>query len=198
MTQHFMPIRTRGMNANAGYTRPYQELPERVRLTSPAVLCMTDLRLVTPVTVAPQVPIRQALEQMIVSGVRLLLVTQDQNRLLGLITSTDIQGEKPLRLMHDRNMRFDEILVHEIMTTTTDLEVIEIEDIRRATVGNLVATMERSGRRHALVVEPGAEGGDAIRGIISATQLSRQLGTTVEPMPVATTFAEVESALIGG
>jgi hypothetical protein len=57
-------------------------------------------------------------------------------------------------------------------------------------VGNLIATLERFGRNHLLVVERAAA-----RGVISRSRIERPLGRTIEVTPIANTFAEIERAL---
>ena len=76
---------------------PAQDMPEKLSGDSPALDAMTDLRRVAAVTVDPGLPIDAALERMKHSGVKLLLVINTSNELIGLITARDIQGERPLR-----------------------------------------------------------------------------------------------------
>lgn len=175
---------------------PSQELPARVEEHSPAVLVMTDLRFQNAVSVEPNVTIDWALERMKTVGVRLLFVTNSDNEILGLITSTDILGEKPMQFQQQLNIRYEEIIVRDIMTPAEALEVLLMEDVQRRSVGDIVATLRSLGRRHALVMDyDQRRGAQAIRGIFSASQIARQLDQIVETTPVAHTFAEVEMAL---
>ena len=65
------------------------------------------------------------------------------------------------------------------MTPAKSLEVIKMEDINKAKVGNIVSTLKSVGRVHALAIEEGTAGADfmLIRGIFSLNQIGRQLGT---------------------
>jgi CBS domain containing-hemolysin-like protein len=178
------------------YFEPGQELPARLMADSPALLAMTDLRQQVAFTVEPNVPIDQALQRMKTVGVRLLFVVNDEKDILGLITSNDILGEKPLKFHNEQHQRYEEILVRDIMTPHARLEVLNMQDVQRATVGDIVATLRSSGRRHALVVDHDTHTDkSAIRGIFSATQIEIQLGQAIQTTEVATTFAEVEMAL---
>lgn len=178
------------------YFQPGQDLPEKLVAGSPAVLAMTDLRQQVAFTVEPNVTIDTALQRMKSFGVRLLFVVNGEREVLGLITSTDILGEKPLRFHNEQHQRYEEILVRDIMTPHASLEVIHMEDVLRATVRDIVATLRYSGRRHALVRDHDARSGmPAIRGIFSASQIGKQLGQVIDTTEVATTFAEVEMAL---
>ncbi len=175
---------------------PGQQLPAEVTASSPAVFVMTDLRQQVAVTTEPNVPIDQALKHMKAAGVRLLFVLNAAKEILGLITSNDILGEKPLQFHNEQHQRYEEILVRDIMTPQASLEVMDMEDVLRASVKDIVATLQSSGRRHALVLDRHAsDGRPGIRGIFSVSQIGKQLGQVIETNAVATTFAEVEMAL---
>lgn len=180
------------------YFEPSQELPAKVKMQSPAVLVMTDLRQQIAVTVEPNVSIDWALQRMKTAGVRLLFVVNSDKRVLGLITSTDIQGEKPLQFHQALHLRYEEIMVRDIMTPESHLEAMLMEDVMRASVADIVATLHTTGRRHALVLDddPRTER-PAIRGIFSVSQISKQLDQLIETTEVASTFAEVEMVLNG-
>jgi CBS domain containing-hemolysin-like protein len=187
------------LTSMVSFFRPRQELPENVVLHSPAVLVMTDFRQTPAVTVEPGVSIEWALQRMKEHGVRMLLVSNPTHQVLGLITTTDIQGEKPMRLGTDYGRRYAEITVREVMTPYDQLDVIAMEDVLKASVGEVVDTMRRIGRRHALVLDFDRHTHRyAIRGLFSLSQLCRQLGQPMEDMvEVATTFAKLEVALNG-
>ena len=178
------------------YFRPTQEFPEHVTMDSPAMLVMTDLRQVTAVTVEASVSIDWALNRMKESGVRLLLVADSHDDVEGLITSTDIQGEKPMQLLKELGGQRSDLRVRDIMIPAEALEVMRLEDVLKARVGDVVVTLKRVGRRHALVedIEPHT-GRPAVRGIFSISQIGKQLGIAIETVEIATTFAEVSAAL---
>ncbi|HKJ07655.1 MAG TPA: CBS domain-containing protein [Gammaproteobacteria bacterium] len=196
MANSYLPLQLYRADTALGYFRPNQELPDHVTMDSPAMLVMTDLRQVTAVTVEANVSIDWALGRMKESGVRLLLVADSHDEVQGLITSTDIQGEKPMQLLKDMGGQRAELRVRDIMIPAEALEVMRLEDVLKARVGDVVVTLKRVGRRHALVedIEPHS-GQPAVRGIFSISQIGKQLGIAIEPVEVATTFAEVSAAL---
>lgn len=184
------------LNGLVSYFEPSQELPAQVKEHSPAILVMTDLRQQIAITVEPNVSIDWALQRMKAAGVRLLFVVNSEKQILGLITSNDILGEKPIQFHQELHLRYEEIMVRDIMTPQNALEVLMMEEVLRATVGDIVATLQDVGRRHALVLDNDVRTGqDSIRGIFSATQISKQLNQPIETSGVAHTFAEVEIAL---
>lgn len=191
----FSPLPQSPLKTGATYYMPDPTMATRVRLNSPAIEVMTDLRRVGAVTVRPDTSIDIAEQSMKIHGVRSLIVVDDRRRVLGVITATDIVGEKPLKLTHERGFRHDEISVQHIMTLAERLDVIEMSDVLLADVGHVLETLKQSARQHALVVDQDADGRQTIRGIFSATQIARQLGITLHTAEVGRSFAEIEAAI---
>jgi CBS-domain-containing membrane protein len=168
-----------------------------VTLDSPALSVITDLARVKAATVAPDLSLRQAEQMMIHQGVRMLFVVSDMPSIEGLITTTDLRGERAMRLVHERGLHYDELTVADAMTGLAMLDAIAYESLGSAVVGNLIATLKRFGRNHLLVVEAaGAQNPRRVRGIVSRSQIERQLGSAIAITPVATSFSEIERALV--
>jgi len=165
---------------------------EPVTLDSPALAVMTDLTTVKAATVRPDETLVQAEQAMIYQGVRMLFVVSGMPALEGLITSTDLRGERQMRLVHERGLHYDEMRVADVMTPLAMLDAIDFASMRSASVGNLIATLKRFGRNHLLVVESTPR---RIRGVVSRSQIERQLGQPIAITPIATNFSEVERAL---
>ena len=147
-----------------------------VRLADPARVLMTDFHHEAPCTVSEHRTIDEALRDMIRLSVRALLVIRDE-RLSGLITSYDIQGERPLQFLHQSTCtRHEEIEVGHIMTPWSDLRVLAWPAVEHARVWNLVKAFEHSEATHLLVIETAQGQRERVRGLISRSRLARQLG----------------------
>ena len=194
MLRNYAPLPCVLLKAGSRFAEPVQRLPERVSLDSPALDVMTDLRLVSAVIIRPTDSVDEAHARMKQRGVRLLLVVDGERNVVGLVTATDILGEKPMQVIQSRGVRHSDLLTRDIMVPQARLEVIEFEHVRNARVGEIVATLMRSGRQHAAVVEHSAAG-HVLRGLFSATQIARQLGLAIQPTEIASTFAEIEASL---
>jgi CBS-domain-containing membrane protein len=171
----YAPLKYQRLQPASGYAQPTQLVPERVGLDDPALQVMTDFKAVTAVIVLSGDPLDEAHHRMIQRGVRLLLVIDQDRRVVGVITASDILGERPLQVTAQRSMRRQELL---------------------AKVGHIVATLRHSGRQHALVVEHDGKGRQTVRGVFSATQIARQLGVTLTTSEIARTFSEIEAQLV--
>lgn len=185
-----LPIRELG--AGAGFRRPAQAQSGKVSVESPALEVMTDLRRTTPATIRPQAPLAGANQFMIARGVRLLLVVDDQENVLGVISASDILGERAMRVATARGLRRDELTVADLMIPAEQVEVISLEDAAAARVGHVLETLRRAGRQHVLVADTERR----VCGLFSLSQIARQLGVSVATGgEVARTFSEIEAAI---
>lgn len=191
----YTTLTARPLSRDTVFRRPEQQLPEYVRPEDPATDVMTDLTRVSAHTVHESAPIDFAHQRMIKRGVRLLLVVNDGFTIAGLITATDILGEKPMRWLQANGGARSDVLVRHIMTDHAHLETLDFDEVRSARVGQVVATMKRYGRQHALVVEHLPGGGEAVRGLFSTTQIARQLGMDLNHTEIATSFADIHKEL---
>ena len=183
------------LRQGVGYAQPTQALPDIVTFEDFALQVFTDFQRVTAIITLPGDSVDEAHRRMIQRGVRLLLVVDQDRKVLGVITANEILGEKPLQEITQRRIRREDVLVRDIMTPQDRLEVLKMADVQRAKVGHVVATLQQSGRQHAIAVDIDVAGRQTVRGVFSATQIARQLGVTVSTGETARTFAEIEALL---
>jgi CBS domain-containing protein len=195
----FGPLRASKKEAGDRYKLPMPGTTASLRLDSPAVDVMTDLRKVAALTIGPSASIAEANRVMIARSVRALFVIDDARDLQGIVTATDTLGERPIQFAQARGVRYDDVTVRDIMTPADRLEVLDLRDLEHARVGDVVATLKFSGRQHALVAETlegEVSGPQTICGIISLTQIGRRLGIPPQQVhDIARTFAEIEALI---
>lgn len=164
-----------------------------VDLDNPAIDVMTDFQIVEPKTVDPEVAIDDALEQMKEQGVRLLLVIDENEEIIGVITAKDIQGEKPIKIVQETQISRSELRVKDIMTPQSLISVLNMISVEEAQVGHIVQTLHELKRQHTLVVEVDEHSGkQVVRGIFSTSQINKQMHTKSEDdITPADTFAEI-------
>ena len=189
----FSPLPIKHLNGSVSVARPNP--PKSTKLQCPALDVMTDLARIHSAVITPSSSLDSANAYMMQRGVRLLLVLNPDRSLVGLITSTDVLGEKPLRFVQERRVHHDQILVSDIMTPLERIDAISLRDLQHAKVGHVIASLRESGRQHTLVIEQDPSGATVVRGILSRSQIERQLGTTVHSSGVARSFAEIEARL---
>jgi len=144
--------------------------------SDPAIHAITDFTREYPVTVDEERQIDAALDDMIRLGVRALLVVREQ-RVVGLITSYDIQGERPLQFLQTSTYtRHQDIRVGHIMTPWDRLLAVDWASIQSARAGDLMQVLEDTGMTHLLVIEGAKKNTPPIvRALLSRARLARQL-----------------------
>ena len=176
------------LESDSTYAHAYSHQRNLIGMDSSALEVMTDLHFVPASTISFAETLGQATQQMISQGVRLLLVVDDEERVIGLITTRDF----------DSDSSSDDRKVSSVMTPYSEIEVISMNDVLYAVVGDLVETLKRSSRQHALAAEKDPISGQTvIRGIFSATQIARQLGVAVKSTEIFQTFEEIDRAVHG-
>lgn len=189
-----LAIRTH-LNGGVSLCRPTQDQPATT-LDSPAIGVMTDLTRVAAAVASPNTTVDEANHYMMRRGVRMLLVLDEQELLTGIVTATDIMGERPVTLARERGVRHSDILVADVMTPANRLDAFDLRAVQAACVGHVVTSLQRSRRHHALVIQQDASSGIEVRGIFSLSQIARQLGTPLQLPEAADSFAEIEAALV--
>lgn len=193
---NYRPLSLSTLGPQTGYSKPYFYSPNPVKFASSALEVMTDLRFVPAATVQAELDIESTTQKMIARGVRLLLVVDARDDVIGLVTARDLVGDRPAEVMRASQIQFQQVTVGHVMTTADSIEVIPLDDVLHARVGDVVETLKHSGRQHAMVIEEDPFGGkSAIRGIFSASQISRQLGIAMQQHDLSQTFAEIEQAM---
>lgn len=192
----FKPLALATLAADSGYSRPYFSTPNLVRMVSSALEVMTDLRYVPAETVLAQYTLETATQKMIVRGVRSLLVVNEYEDVIGIITARDVMGERASALAQAKQVAYDDLKVSDVMTPGESIEVLQLDDVLHAHVGDVVETLKNSGRQHALVVEQDPLTAKVvIRGVFSASQIARQLGIPLRTDDLRQTFAEIDRAI---
>jgi CBS domain-containing protein len=145
----------------------------------PAILAITDFTREHPVTIDAERQIDDALNDMIRLGVRALLVFQDR-RIVGLITSYDIQGERPLQFLQTSTYsQHRDIRVVHIMTPWHELTAINWAALQSMRAGELLQLVEHARVTHLIVVEAEPVGSTCmVRALVSRARLMRQLSGT--------------------
>ena len=190
----YRTLETSLLGTETTYQHPEQHLPMNLTPDSPAIDVMTDLRRVAAQAVSTFCGIDQATERMKNAGVRLLFVINQSYEIQGILTSQDILDERVVKHMNAHNTRREDVTVRDLMTPQAQVEVLQMYDVARATVGDLIRTFRQMGRQHALVVEE-IDGKQTIRGILSTTQIAKQTGIYVDTSEYAGSFAELQASI---
>lgn len=190
---HSLPLNR--LERGIRHARPKQQLPRRITADDPALSVMTDLCQIPAVTTELATPLNRAVDLMIRRGVRILLVCDADDNILGVLTSRDISGEKTNRILAKTGGTPEDLLVSDVMTIRPKLEVLMMDDVLGARVGDIIATLRQVDRQHALVLDSDPETDiPAVRGIFSLAEIGLRMGLNINRSRQPTTFAELEKA----
>ncbi len=191
--KEFLPRHLISLAPRTGFAHP-EDPPELVHTDNPALDVMTDFERVRPITAAPDTPIARALEIMKKAGVRFLLVTDAQDEIVGTITAYDIQGEKPIKYASENRIENSAVTVRMIMTPAEQIRVLSMLSVQDSQVGHIIETLREMEAQHVLTVDTDDAGNQRIRGLFSASQISKFLGRDIfESEHIAHSLAEMIS-----
>lgn len=176
MPKAYSSLPTIQLTTGCDYAEP-PKIPEVAHLSDPAVLFMTDFTLHRAITIQPSAPLSEAAVEMKVCNIHMLLVVDHQQSIIGMITTEDLLGEKPLRTAMERQIKRSEMLVRMVMVPINEIAALDIHDLKHAKLGNIVETLHELKQHYAIVVETdNTTNLQKIRGIFSLWEISRKVG----------------------
>ncbi len=197
MFEEFRHIRLQDINTVEHLISPDQA-QDSIGLHSPAMSVMTDFKAVNPVTISESVNVDSALEWMKHQHVRMLFAVDTKGSFTGVITARDIMGRRVMAYMQANGLPREDVLVKHIMISKNNLQALTFDQLQHAKIGDVMLTFKDSGEQHILVVDEGMAKVKRVRGIISASDISRQLKVGFEVMYEAKSFAEIERIITHG
>jgi len=176
--RHYDILSACELKDNATYCHP-PEQPVVAHLDDSALSLMTDFLHTQPVIIHPDALLPDGLMEMKACHVHSLLVVNQHKHVIGLITSEDMFGEKPIQVSQERQITRHDIPVRALMTPINHLLMLNYSVVALAKAGNIAHTLTHRGQRYALVIDENDTSQPHIRGIFSASLLSRQLGVSI-------------------
>ncbi|QLE97906.1 CBS domain-containing protein [Neptunomonas phycophila] len=170
---------------------------EQITLASPAEKVMTDFNRVMPITASKNMQVDNALQLMKTQHVRLLLATNDQGEFVGIITAREILGRNVMAYMKSNDIPREDVLIKHVMIAKSRLKALTMEQARQVKIGDVMETLKGSGEQHVLVVD-NATSTKKICGIVSASDISRQLKVGFDVLYEAKSFADIEQIVTHG
>lgn len=179
MATDYTPIPQSVLDQPTTISQPNNSFAPAIHEDSPAFLVMSDLRLTAPATTSEQASLREANQLMITRAVRMLLVLDHTQQLSGIVTSNDLLGEKPLKHTQRHRCTTSDITVKDVMIPLGSIEILDYSDIQSAKVGDIIATLKKSKRHHALIADYQDDGNCTICGTFSLSHISQMLNTQI-------------------
>lgn len=189
-TEGFHPLPLSGLNGSPRLVSTQQH----ALMSDAALPLMTDLSH-SPCVMADHLDgVEATLHTMVGARVHMAFVTDVRERVIGLITTHDLQGERPLQRAMADHVHFEDLSLEQLMTPVNQWPAISSATLTHARVGDIVATLEEQSLRYLLVVDD--DGGEPVlRGLFSARQLEASLGRDIAADLHSRSFAELEATI---
>lgn len=196
MSQNYTPLDFHNLPVGTTYSRPAETFPAKVKLEDSCMPSMTDLRKITALTVERTNTLHATRERLKKLGVHMLLITGSNGAVMGLITLTDLDSGRAEKIAAKTGEDAGDLLVQDIMTLKRKVEVLHLDEIEGTSVGQVLASMRKVERRHALVLDHSDEANPEICGIFSITRMCAQLDLNVRPGdPIEQINSQIDSLL---
>ena len=158
-----------------------------IDLSSPALKMVNNFTQKTPIRAEHGTTITDALKQVSAQQSDFVLVTDEHQKLIGLVSSADLQSSKITIIAERLNMQRSEVSLRDIMTPVSRLTGVSMQSLSYACIGDALQTMEHQGTMFLLVTTASSE----ICGLISARQIAKTLHIPLHISPIAHSFSEV-------
>jgi len=158
-----------------------------IDLSSPALKMVNNFTQKTPIRAEHGTTITDALKQVSAQQSDFVLVTDEHQKLIGLVSSADLQSSKITIIAERLNMQRSEVSLRDIMTPVSRLTGVSMQSLSYACIGDALQTMEHQGTMFLLVTTASNE----ICGLISARQIAKILHIPLHISPIAHSFSEV-------
>ncbi|MFK5893251.1 MAG: CBS domain-containing protein [Pseudomonadota bacterium] len=173
MSNVFQSLEIKIMPVATKLSIPTQNI-KSISINDYATEVMTDLHCICAITIAAGDGVSDAEYKMKMHQIKMLFVTDHNEHVIGLLTYSDISGQRLLDSEKELSIPASEMCILDIMTGIDSIDVIEYKHIDKAKVGDVVETLKQLNRQHLLVLDNDQDR-QYIRGIFSSTQIGRQL-----------------------
>ena len=131
----------------------------------------TDFNATEPLVIESSVYAVEARKMMIKTHVRLQFVIDERNHFIGVISADDLAERKILQKVVT-GIKRDEVAITDLMTPRKVLLALDIEEVKKSTIEDIIDVLKNSHQQHCLVLDQQLH---RIRGIFSASDISRKL-----------------------
>ncbi|WP_017445920.1 CBS domain-containing protein [Gayadomonas joobiniege] len=167
------------------------EQNETISADSPALDVFTDFKNLRPLSVDANISAVEAEALMLKTHVRMKIVLSDTKEFIGIVSSDDLNEQELSKKVFQGQNRSD-LTVKDFMQAKEDLKALNYNDVKNATVGEVLHTLQNNGCQHSLVIEPESH---KIRGIFSASDIARKMHVAVN-LQNNSSFSSIYQALI--
>lgn len=171
-----------------------QNAGPKISLESKAEDIMTDFRKKDPVVIHQHESVDIALARMLATHVRSLLVVDSTNKMIGILTSREVNSSRAMEYAAKHNIKKrSEVEAENIMIPNEKIHAICYDELqsKNPTIRDILEHLRTLHERHVLVVEQQSGESFTIRGMISASDIARSLEIELDLALEDTSFSKI-------
>jgi len=185
-------LETGTLNKKTDYVHP-ERLPEVVHLDSPATHVITDFTSRPPVTTTPNTTIKIAIEEMRAAHVKSLFVIDDEDKVIGHVSTLDCHGIKPGKAASRHGITPAEVTVNMVMMPFDAMHTLHRKYMDSAKVGHIARLFHEHGINYIIVIcECEQSNHHMICGLFSISRLRRQLSEDISGNLRSSSVADID------
>ncbi|EGN75764.1 hypothetical protein A28LD_0811 [Idiomarina sp. A28L] len=143
-----------------------------------------------PLQMSEAVELEHAEELMDASNARYACVLNRGGELVGILPKQEFHGRLAINKARDLRIPHGQLTIDYIMIPIAKLPLVSRQQLQHAKIGDVVATLHRSGQDYLLVHEEGE-----IIGVVPALRIVELTGESVQIRHHANSFAEIMNAV---
>jgi len=179
MPKKYAPLSSLATNNCESFHKPFQSAGI-VRIDDPADFVFIDFQRVEPLTVYHHQRMYDARQAMQGNNLHLILVLDDLEHLVGVLSLENVLSEEPIKLQEEQRIQRLSVEVETVMTPIQTAPAIAYESMAYAKVGNIIETLNTLQEHYLLVIETNdATQEQSLRGIVNVATISQQIGYNV-------------------
>jgi len=188
----FEELQTVSLNNQCGYLHR-SGIAELAHFEDYALDVMIDFTKIDPPVINQNASIDDAQQEMKTTGLNLLLVINNDDKVVGIISSEDILGEKPIKLIQEKRIKRAKIQVKMLMIKPSDIVAFDLEALRHIKLGSVIHTFNSLNKHNALVVHTSEKDKkQRVRGMFSLLMISKQLHMDISTITGALSISELQ------
>ncbi|WP_345417969.1 CBS domain-containing protein [Halioxenophilus aromaticivorans] len=173
----------------------YQDLASptedgQLTLASPALDLLADFAKESPVVVDDRTPASQALEMLRRSSAHVLLVLDQAQHFLGVVSFDRLNSQELIKRVSAGHSRED-LMAADFLESRNSVKALPYSDFVQSSISDVMLALQNNSLRYCLVVDQQSR---KIRGVVSAYAIAKKLGLPFEVSQSAS-FSEIAGVI---
>lgn len=170
----------------------WKQPPTNLTKNSPALDIFTDFTKVPPLVIEANCLAVQIREVMKKAHVRMKIVVDADNHFKGILPLSCLTEERINQKIINDGFTAENLFVKHCMVEKSQLQALDYHELEDASIGDVIEALKNIGHRHCIVIDKAKH---EIRGIISASDISRALNINLDVTGAGSSFLDVFKAV---